>query len=156
MKLNDVSKDLLQAVQDHSDLREMIIVTSMSSIEPNLLAKTVTNMEIVQIPDHELTTEQTESILTAICGDSSKLNYQNLRKQLYSFSSVTEFSCHVISITICLIRLCKAPKEASRQARFNGAHNFQVTCPPGGENWYQKKYLTVCFGDFFSVGGENL
>ena len=33
-----------------------------------------------------------------------------------------------------LIRLCKVPKEASRRAGFNGAHNFGVSTPPGGEN----------------------
>ena len=33
-----------------------------------------------------------------------------------------------------LIGLCKVPKEVSRRAGFNGAHNFGVSTPPGGEN----------------------
>ena len=39
-----------------------------------------------------------------------------------------------ISITVCLIGLCKLPKEASRRAGFNGGHNFGVSTSPVGEN----------------------
>ena len=45
-----------------------------------------------------------------------------------------------ISITVCLIWLCKVPKEESRLANFNGTHKFGVRCPSGGENVYQSNY----------------
>ena len=46
-----------------------------------------------------------------------------------------------ISITVCLIWLSKVPNEASRWARFNGAHNFGVTIPSGGEHGHRFFYL---------------
>ena len=68
----------------------------------------------------------------------SSVTYINL---LYSSSSSCPCSSRIflavnISGTVCPIRLCKVPKEASRWARFNGAHNFGVSTPPGGENWH--------------------
>ena len=46
------------------------------------------------------------------------------------------------SITVCMLWLSTVPNEVSQQARFNNAHNFGVSIPPGGENWH-KKYFTV-------------
>ena len=48
-----------------------------------------------------------------------------------------------ISGTVCLIRLCKVSNERSWQARFSHAKIIGIICLPGGENWYQKNYLTV-------------
>ena len=70
MDLNVVSKDLLQAIQEHSMVKEIHIRARMSSIEPTILFNTVTNMESIRIPFDDLTMEQVESILKAICGDS--------------------------------------------------------------------------------------
>ena len=32
-------------------------------------------------------------------------------------------------MTVCPIRLCKVPKEASQLAGFNSAHNFGISTP---------------------------
>ena len=45
-------------------------------------------------------------------------------------------NCLYSTATVCPIRLCKVPREVSRQTRFNSAHNFGVSTPPGGENWH--------------------
>ena len=79
---------------------------------------------------------------------SGKVNiwftYRSLRNVMYSCSCSCCCCCCCsgifpslnISGTICPIGLRKVPKEASRWAGFNGAHNFGVTTPPGGENWH--------------------
>ena len=44
------------------------------------------------------------------------------------------------------------PKEASQQARFNGAHTFGVTTPTGGENGH-KKLFYFFYASVEVVGG---
>jgi len=70
MEVREVSKELLQAVVRHPGLKVMGIRAIHSSVDPELLAQAVTQLEGVDVVGTTLTPQQVTAICTAMTGNS--------------------------------------------------------------------------------------
>merc|ERR1719509_190870 len=72
MEMEEGSEELLQAVVRHPGLKVMVVQwnTNLSSVDPELLAQAVTQLEEVELVDTDLTPQQVTAICTAMSGNS--------------------------------------------------------------------------------------
>jgi len=71
-EVREVSEELLQAVVRHPGLKVMEVGfdSSLSSVDPELLAQAVTQLEEVVLANNHLTTQQVTAICTTMAGNS--------------------------------------------------------------------------------------
>jgi len=70
VEVREVSEELLQAVVRHPGLKEMEVWADLSSVDPELLAQAVTQLEEVWLQRTSLTPQQVTAICTAMTGNS--------------------------------------------------------------------------------------
>jgi len=82
VEVREVSEELLQAVVRHPGLKEMEVWADLSSVDPELLAQAVTQLEEVWLQRTSLTPQQVTAICTAMTGNSQlktlHLSFNNL------------------------------------------------------------------------------
>jgi len=114
VEVREVSEELLQAVVRHPGLKEMEVWADLSSVDPELLAQAVTQLEEVWLQRTSLTPQQVTAICTAMTGNSQLKTLDLSGNNLSSVDAdiLAQAVAQLEEVGLDYTRLCQQKMEA--------------------------------------------